>query len=195
MIEKILTSLLACVLFFYIFVFKLIKKNDTTYLIVLIAQAIGILLNFVQILFNILTGIIFKLIIYILCIIIPIIILVLENKGINFSEIILISISKIFLIFENRKKAKDILYNLVSKYDKSYNGHKMLAEIYEKEGGMRKAIDEYVKVLDIKGNDYKSYFKISELLNDLGKKEETIQMLKELVKKKPDLYEASKNLR
>ena len=43
---------------------------------------------------------------------------------------------------------------LVSKYDKSYKGHKMLAEIYEKEGGMRKTIDEYVKMLDIKGDDY-----------------------------------------
>jgi len=29
----------------------------------------------------------------------------------------------------------------------------MLANLYEKEGGMRKAIDEYVQVLDIKKND------------------------------------------
>ena len=47
-------------------------------------------------------------------------------------------------------------------------GHKMLAEVYQKEGGMRRAIDEYVTAIDIKKNDYKSYFKIAQLLKDLG---------------------------
>ena len=53
---------------------------------------------------------------------------------------------------------------------------------------MRKAIDEYVKVLDIRSNDYKSYFKISKLLNELGKKDEAIEMLKILTKQKPELF-------
>ena len=64
-------------------------------------------------------------------------------------------------------------------------------EIYEKEGGMRKAIDEYVKLVDIKGNDYKSYFKIADLLNELGQKNEAIQILENLMKNKPDSYEGS----
>lgn len=195
MIEQILFSLIALLLFFYIFIFKLIKKNDTTYLAILIIQAIGILLNFIQIIFDIFEGLAFKLIMYTLCLIIPLVILISESKGVNFSEIIYVCISKILMALDKRKKAKDLLINLVSKYDKSYAGHKMLAEIYEKEGGMRKAIDEYVKVLDIRGDDYKSYFKISKLLNDLGKKNEAIQMLNILVKKKPELYEASKMLR
>ena len=195
MIERIIFSLLAFLLFFYIFIFKLIKKNDTTYLIIIISQAIGILINFMQILFSIFNSLIFKFIIYILCIIIPLLIIIMESKGLNFSEFILILISKILLDFGNQKKAKNILLKLVSKYDKSYGAHKILAEIYEKEGGMRKAIDEYVKVLDIKGNDYKAYFKISKLLNELEKKDEAIQMLNELIKKKPELYEASKILR
>lgn len=195
MVEQILFSLIALLLFFYIFIFKLIKKNDTTYLVILIIQAIGILLNFIQIIFDIFAGLTFKLIIYTLCLIIPLIVLILESKGVNFSEIIYVCTSKILIAFGKRKNAKDLLINLVSKYDKSYSGHKMLAEIYEKEGGMRKAIDEYVKVLDIRGDDYKSYFKISKLLNDLEKKNEAIEMLSILVKKKPELYEASKMLR
>ena len=194
MIEKILFSLIAFLLFAYIFIFKLIRKNDTTYLFILISQAVGILINFIQILFNISAVGIWKIIVYILCLIIPAIVLVLEKLGINFTELVYVAISKIVLAFENRKKAKELLINLVAKYDKSYMGHKMLAEIYEKEGGMRKAIDEYVKVLDIKGDDYKSYFKISQLLNDLGKKNEALQMLTTLLKKKPELYEASKML-
>lgn len=195
MIEKILFSLVALLLFLYIFVFKLIKKNDTTYLVILGIQAIGILLNFIKIIFNIFTGMVSKFIIYFLCLIFPIAVLVLEGKGINFSELIYVSVSKILLLTGKRKKAKEILMKLVSKYDKSYMGHKMLAEIYEKEGGMRKAIDEYVKVLDVRGNDYKSYFKISKLLKDLKKDKEAIEMLTILVKKKPELYEANKMLR
>lgn len=195
MIEKILFSLISLLLFLYIFAFKMIKKNDTTYLAILVAQAIGILMNFIKIIFNIFIGTISKIIIYFLCLILPLVVLILENKGINFSELIYISVSKILLLSGRRKRAKEILMNLVSKYDKSYMGHKMLAEIYEKEGGMRKAIDEYVKVLDIKGNDYKSYFKISKLLKDLKKDKEAIEMLNILVKKKPELYEASKMLR
>lgn len=195
MFEKILFSLIALLLFLYVFAFKLIKKNDTTYLVILLTQAIGILMNFIKIIFNIFTGTVSKIIIYFLCLIIPLMVLILESKGINFSELIYISISKILLLLGKRKKSKEILINLVSKYDKSYMGHKMLAEIYEKEGGMRKAIDEYVKVLDIKGNDYKSYFKISKLLKDLKKDNEAIEMLTILVKKKPELYEASRMLR
>ena len=194
MIGKIIFSLISFLLFVYIFVFKLIKKNDTTYLYVLIIGAIGIALNFIQILFNILNSTFFICVTYFLCIIIPGLVLILEIKGLNSSELLSVGISKVFLIFGNRKKSKDILNNLVSKYDKSYLGHKMLAEIYQEEGGMRKAIDEYVKVLDIRSNDYKSYFKISKLLNDLGKKDEAIEMLKILSKKKPELYEPNKML-
>ena len=194
MIEKILFSLIAFLLFIYVFIFKLIKKNDTTYLVVLISQALGILLNLIQIIFQISETAILKTFIYILCLIVPTIILILESRGINFSELIYITISRVLLAMGNRKKAKEFLINLVSKYEKSYMGHKLLAEIYEKEGGMRKSIDEYVKVLDIKGDDYKSYFKISQILKDLNKKNEAIQMLTNLLKKKPELYEASKML-
>lgn len=195
MIGKIILSVVCFLLFTYIFIFKLIKKNDTTYLAILIMQAVGILLNFIQIIFHILNTTIFNIIIYIFCIIIPIVVLAVEGKGVNSSEKISVFISKILLLIGNNKKAKGILINLVSKYDKSYTGHKMLAEVYEKEGGMRKAIDEYIKVLDIKGNDYKSYFKISKLLSDLKRKDEAIQMLETLVKKKPEFYEANNMLR
>lgn len=59
---------------------------------------------------------------------------------------------------------------------------------------MRKAIDEYVKAIDCKKNDYDSYYKLAFLLNDLGKKEESKTMLKNLLNKKPEYGEASKLL-
>ena len=70
----------------------------------------------------------------------------------------------------------------------------MLAEIYEAEGGMRKAIDEYVKVIDIQKKDYNSYYKIADLLNNLDKKDEAAQMLNNLLLKNPEHCEATKLL-
>lgn len=93
--------------------------------------------------------------------------------------------------FGNSKKAKDILLSLVDKYPESYSAHKMLAEIYEKEGGMRKAIDEYVITVDLNKKDYDSYYKISYLLNELDKKEDAAVMLNNLLSKKPDYIDAT----
>lgn len=119
----------------------------------------------------------------------------LEAKGINVSELLRILMAQNYLWLKNPKKAKRILIDLVSKYKDSYLGHKLLAKIYEQEGGMRKAIDEYVQVLDIKKNDTDSYYKISVLLKDLGKNDEAEEMLRTLLKTKPDMYEASMLLR
>jgi len=53
MIEKIVFTVVAFVLFVYILLLKMIRKNDTTYLIILGIQAIGILLNLIKISFDI----------------------------------------------------------------------------------------------------------------------------------------------
>ena len=45
MIGEIILTLTSFVLFVYILLFKMIKKNDTTYLVILTLQAIGILIN------------------------------------------------------------------------------------------------------------------------------------------------------
>lgn len=54
MIGKIIFTVVAFVLFVYILLLKMIRKNDTTYLIILGIQAIGILLNLIKISFDIL---------------------------------------------------------------------------------------------------------------------------------------------
>lgn len=191
MIGQIVFTIVAFILFIYILWLKMIKKNDTTYLIILGIQAIGILLNLIKIYFGVLNGILATIILYLLCIIIPIAVLFLETRNINISELLRLTMAKTHIWLGNTKRAKKILVELVSKYKESYIGHRMLAHIYEKEGGMRKAIDEYVQVLDIKKNDYDSYYKISVILNELGKKEESVEMLNKLLKNRPQTYEAS----
>ena len=144
MIEKIIVTLVSFLLFIYVFFFKMIKKNDTNYLIILGIEAVGILINFIQIIFGVLKTGFFNGIVYIFSIIIPVIVFLLEYKHINVSEMMYVCASKICLLFGNAKKAKELLINLSAKYPNSYFAHKMLAEIYEQEGGMRKAIEEYV---------------------------------------------------
>lgn len=191
MIEKLVFNLLACSLFIIIF-FKIIRKDDANYIGLLVLQAIGITISFIEIRLGIdISNFTVAVIRYILSIIIPFVIIVMELRGFNFSELVSVVAAKFFMMIGDTKTAKAILVKLVSKYNESYLGHKLLAECYEKEGGMRRAIDEYVTAVDIKKNDYKSYFKIADLLRDLGKKDEAIQMLDHLVKTKPDCYEAS----
>ena len=190
MLEKIVFNLIGFSVFIIIF-FKFIKNNDTNYLGLLVLEAIGILINFIEIKTGIEANKFFKILRYILSIIIPCFVVIFEIYGHNFSEIISICFARVLLFTGNSKKAKSTLIKLVTRYPESYMGHKLLAKMYEKEGGMRKAIDEYVKLVDIKGNDYNSYFKIADLLNDLNQKDEAIQMLETLNKTKPDLYECT----
>ncbi len=190
MLEKLIFSLLACSLFIIIF-FKIIRKNDANYIILLVLQAIGITVSFVEIKLGIDENAFWWTIRYLFSIVIPLVIIIMELKGFNFSELLSITAAKFFMMIGDTKTAKTILVKLVTKYPDSYLGHKLLAECYEKEGGMRRAIDEYVTAVDINKKDYKSYFKIADLLRDLGKKDEAIQMLEHLIKTKPDCYEAS----
>lgn len=84
---------------------------------------------------------------------------------------------------------------IADKYPENLMSHKKLAKIYEKEGGMRKAIDEYVIAVDLDKKDYASYYRISYLLNELDKKDDAIIMLNSLLNKKPDYIAATMLLR
>lgn len=109
----------------------------------------------------------------------------------NISEMIDSAIARMYLVFGNSKAAKNRLIKLITKCPESYRGHKLLAQIYEKEGGQRKAVDEYAHAIDINKQDYDSYYKVANLLTDLDKKDEAVQMLTNLISKKPDYVEAT----
>ena len=91
----------------------------------------------------------------------------------------------------NTKKCKEVLLGIIDKYPESHSAHKMLAEVYEKEGGMRKAIDEYVIAVDLNKKDYDSYYRISYLLNELDKPDDAIVMLNNLLNIKPEYIDAT----
>lgn len=192
-LEQLIFNILAFMLFVIIFL-KIVKTNDTSYVIALILEALGIAINFIEIVTSESLPIFLKVIVYILGILLPAIIIIIEKTGILFLEVISILKANFFLIIGNSKSAKKVLIKLVTKYPDNYLGHKKLAQVYEKEGGMRKAIDEYVKVIDINKKDYNSYYKVADLLNNLDKKDEAAQMLNNLLQKKPEHIEATKLL-
>lgn len=189
-VEQLIFTFIAFAIFVYMF-FRMIRNNDTTYIIVLGLEAIGIALNFVEVLFGIKLNMLFLMIKYIFAILLPIGVIILEKRSMALFEMVNITKAKICLMFDGTKRAKQALLSLLDKNQNSYQAHKMLAEIYEKEGGMRKAIDEYVQAIDLNKKDYDSYYKVAELLNNLNKKDEAAQMLFNLLNKKPEMYEAS----
>jgi len=136
-------------------------------------------------------GTVTRILIYSLSIIVPVLVIVIEKLNGNMSETLDGFIARMYLLFGNTKAAKNKLIKLVSEHPESYIGHKLLAEIYEKEGGQRKAVDEYVQAIDINKQDYDSYYKVANLLTDLDKKDEAEKMLTNLLSKKPDYTEAT----
>ena len=183
--EQLIFTVISLAIFVYTF-FKMIRKNDTSYVIILILEAIGIALNFIEFVFTIKLNIVLDIAKYVLSILLPIIAIILETRGITLFELINITKAKFYLAIGNDKKAKEALIRLITKMPNSYKGHKLLAELYEKEGGMRKAIDEYVQAIDINKKDYNSYYKVAELLDNLDKKDEAAEMLFNLLNIKPD---------
>ena len=189
-VEQLIFTFISFAIFVYMF-FRMIKNNDTSYVVILVLEALGISLNFVEVLFGIKLNILFVIIKYLLAILLPIGVIILEKRNSPIFEMINITKAKLYIMFGNTKKAKQALLTILDKNTDSYQAHKLLAEVYEKEGGMRKAIDEYVQAIDLNKQDYKSYYKVAELLNQLDKKEEASQMLFSLLNKKPEMYEAS----
>jgi len=192
-VEQLIFTVISFAIFVYMF-FRMISNNDTTYVVVLVVEAIGIALNFVEILFGVKLNILFIMLKYLLSIILPIGIIILEKRNVSLFELYYIQKAKLFLFFGDNKKAKQALLTILDKNPKSYKAHKMLAELYELEGGMRKAIDEYVQAIDLNKQDYDSYYKVAELLNQLDKKDEAAEMLFNLLNKKPEMYKATELL-
>lgn len=185
--EKLFFNIIAFLLFGYIF-WKLISKNDTNYVYILIVQAIGICLDFIEIIANTNFPIILKILMYVLCIILPALLSILEKKEINISELIMLIKCRISKTDEDRKQ---IILSILNKYPNSYIAHKNLAQIYEKENDKENAMDEYIKVVDINSKDYDSYYKIAVILNEMGKKSEAQTMLNKLLKTNKAYYKAS----
>ena len=192
-VEQLIFTVISFAIFVYMFL-KMIRNNDTSYVTILVLEAVGIALNFVEVLFDVKLNIVFIILKYVFAILLPIAIIILEKRNVRLFEGIGLLKVKLLIMFGNTKKAKQILLGILEKNPNSYKAHLYLAKLYEEEGGMRRAIDEYVHAIDLNKQDYESYYKVADLLNQLNKKDEAAQMLSNLLNKKPDNLEASELL-
>lgn len=118
--------------------------------------------------------------------------IIIANKRII--EKIKILILKMLIAFHKDEEARKYALKSVDTYPKSFIAHKLLAEIYEKEGKLNIALDEYIRAADLNENELGIHYKVAELLNKTEKNDEAIIMLQDLLKIKPDYTEASKLL-
>lgn len=188
--EKVIFFIVAFAMF-VIVLSKLVKRRDAMYIYLLTMNSVGIIIRFIMYTNNLENNIVLLSVTYCISIIVPLIIAILEMKGIFIPEIISVSKAKMYLKLGQNNKARKILIKYIGKNPDSYYTHKLLAEIYEKEGKYEEAIDEYVLAVDNNKKDYDSYYEIAFLLNQIEKPEEAKKMLQELLDKKPEYYKAS----
>ena len=189
-VEQLVFVVIAFAIFVYMF-FKMMRQSDISYIIILVLETIGIALNFLEVLFGVKLNIVFVIIKYILAFIIFIVGAIIDIIRQFLEKYTVNKILDSHVVEKITKKAKKILLQLTSKYPNNYEAHRLLAEMYEKEGGMRKAIDEYVQAIDIYKQDYDSFYRVAHLLTYLDRKDDATQMLTTLLEKKPDFYEAT----
>lgn len=107
-IEKIVFGVLSIALF-TIFFLKMIGKNNATYVYLLVVQFIGMLISFLELIFSIKLNAIIKLISYLLAIIIPIVIIIIEKiKKVQFPELFNFITAKICIKLNKSEIAKKI---------------------------------------------------------------------------------------
>lgn len=188
--EKVIFFVVAFAMFIAL-LSKILKRKDSMYVYLLFFNIIGIIIRFIEHTNNIELNTITIVATYLISIIIPVIIVLLEFKNIFLPEIFAVSKAKIYLRFRQNDNARKVLIKFIGKHPGSYFSHRLLGEIYEQEGKIEEAIDEFVLAVDINKKDYDSYYEIAFLLNQMEKSEESKKMLEELLEKKPEYYKAS----
>lgn len=185
MIFTIITTIVAITVFILTFG-KMIKNNSGNYLYVLGIEFIGIVIGFISIILKKEISGIESVVIYVLCVIIPVVMFVLQSKDID-----LIQNIKIFFMLKGNKDIKEELIKTTEKYPNNYLAHKKLAEYYEKNHEIEKAEDEYMKMIRINEDDYETYCKLAELCHTNKKEDDAISVLQMLLKNNPEYYKGS----
>ena len=177
------TTMVSIVIFIYTFL-EMIKKNNSNYFYLILLEFIGILVIFIYSFNGISPNAIAYIIVYILSVFIPIIIDLLEKKGIYIDEII--SVLK-------AKKENDIqkLLKIIEKYPESTLTHKVLAEINENNKEYEKSADEYFRAIQLKENDYKTYIKLANMLLENNNKDQASEVLQRLLSVKPEYIDGT----
>ena len=98
-VEQLIFTFVSFAIFVYMF-FRMIKSNDTSYVVILVLEVLGIALNFVEVLFGIKLNALFIIIKYLLAMLLPIGIIILEKRNSPIFEMINITKAKSMIAIE-----------------------------------------------------------------------------------------------
>ncbi len=190
-IEKIFFNLIAIALFTIIFM-KLIHKNDTSYIVILILEFIGIAINFIELFLGNSLAIFFKIFIYFLAVLIPLWVLWLEYfKKMNFPEFFHLIVGNILISRGQQEQAKIRMSNFLNKNPNSQVAHKFMAKCYEKEENYEAAIIEYRKVTELNRNDLEAAYNLAYVMNKGKQNEQAIEVLQDILRRTPESERAT----
>lgn len=82
LIEQLIFIVISFAIFVYMFL-RMIRNNDTTYVVILVLEFIGITISFTEALFSIKLNMVFIVFKYLLSIILPITIIILEKRNVR----------------------------------------------------------------------------------------------------------------
>ena len=108
MAEQFIFIILSIILFVIIF-FKMIKKNDTSYVPILAIEALGITIDFVVLSSNNKMNIVVKFLIYLMSVVLPFVVILLEKNNKDIMIKLKMAIIDMYIEFGNYKKAKEKL--------------------------------------------------------------------------------------
>ena len=189
-VEQLIFTFVSFLIFVYMF-FRMIRRNDTSYVTILVLEAIGIALNFIDVLFTVDLNILFVILKYILSVILPLSVRIVEKSNITLFETINLKKAQIYLFFENTKKAKEILLNVIVKNNNSYY---KVAELLDNLDKKDEASEMLFNLLEKKPDTYKASELLGEILMDKQMYKEAVAVYQDALKYNPLSYDLNYNL-
>lgn len=192
-LERFVYSILCFV--FAMFVARKVLKSKSNWLIGLLGfQTIGMIVEVLTFANGIYPDIKMRIYIFLINILVPAVLFVLDYKKIDASELFLEEFGDYYMHKGKYQKAINKYQKAVDKKKTSNKLYVKLGTAYNAIGDRRIAFDKFAKAIEFDRNDYKSYYEIGIIFNELGKKSDSQVVLDNALRIKPDYTPASELL-
>ena len=183
---------LVCVLL-VLFSFKMYRKSEKAYILALLS--LQIIATVVQIMgeFSEVESLNIGIQVYIFSfgIFIPMILFLTDYANINITEFIDIKFGDMFMKKEKYLKAIDIYQKALLQNSTNSEIFVRLGKAYNALGDRRTAFDRFARAVELNRNDYKSYYEIGLIFDEMNKKKDAQVVLDNALRIKPDFTDAS----
>ena len=192
-IERIVYSCLCIALIFYT-ANKFRKTKGTPYIVFLGFQVMSILIQILSLIKGVYPNYAIQAFIFITSIFIPASAFILEYLDIDLQEFIDVALGDIFVRRLQYNKAIEFYSKATERNPKNASAFIKLANAHNAIGDRRTAFDRFAKAVELDRNDYKSYYEIGIIFNELNKKSDAQVVLDNALRIKPDFTPASELL-